>query len=285
MPVHSLLGLAKEGQLLDNQANSRSKIIDLLVPKGQAIIFSPAAAQIFRPAAVEIQPTRTVTTDEDTANELVLPALVDTPAKPPARYIPAWPSPDGYTFKIHTAVVTGGTRGDWVPATINSVNWNTRELTIASEHAANTLVDVRVSYAFSTGVIQLSRETPDNEQISAAKVAWTVTPQILNVRDQLHESGRVQFPVSVWAPELCRIRFYLTSPVVFDTDPVLGATMLELFHTSTDMAVVESDYQKFFLEQGLTPRFANVYRFFLAQLTGEVPEGAVDSLVRMGEVF
>jgi|Deesub1362A_J573_1020465.scaffolds.fasta_scaffold00385_26 hypothetical protein len=282
MPILTLESLVAENKIQENTANVRSLIAEMEVPQGQFIWLSLQRPHRLRLAAYEIQ-SHSLTADDINNGYITSDALSDQPAKPPSRYIPEWPDYDGYTFKVFLRYVdAGGNAGAWVQAQIQAVDWDNRTLQIAlpttlpdangADHtlAEGDTVDVRISYAMSSGILQLVRETPDNARQKAAKEAWITRAHILNVRDQLHTSGRIRFDKKIWAPQHCLIRFYLTAPVTLDIDPEKSVTLFEIFYNIMDMAAAEAEYQRARIYRPELP--TNLYALYVAQLVGVAKE-------------
>jgi len=282
MAVLTLAQLYNENKIFANTANVRSRIFEVEVPQGQFVMFDPVRAHRLRLAAYEVQQT-TLTSGDLTNGYVTTNALTDQPAKPPDRYIPTWPDYDGYTFKVYLRLVdaTYG-NGAWTQAQINAVDWSNRTLQVVlpttlpdysgADHtlAAGDTIDIRISYAFTSGQLQLVRETPENARRWAAAEAWATSPHYLNVIDQLHESGRLRLGKHIWAPQYCLIRAYLTAPVVLDTDPTMSVTLIELFYIIKDMDEAEARFQE--LRRRLALPYTNLYAFYVAQLNGIAPE-------------
>jgi len=278
----SLASLDTDGQLSVNVVGQLTRIMSMEIPQGQFFALDHKRPQIVRMAAFEEATGRTISIAERTANAFDAAALRDQPVQPKAEYIPSWPSQDGYTFKVFIRLrhATLGP-GPWTRATINGVNWTTRVLTIALpatlvNHAgathsvvANDLIDTRVSYINSSGHLIWRRETPENAATSAARTSWDVSTYILGIRDQFHEAGRLLFDrVVIWIPQQCLWRWYLNSPVAWDTDPALGVGQIEINATMMDMTRAHAAWMGMVQAQGRIPEYRNLYSLYLAQLAG-----------------
>ncbi len=282
MAVLTLEQLVAENKIQANTAGVRSRIIEIEVPQGQFFMFDPTRAHRLRLAAYEVQ-QKTLTADDISNGYVTTDPLSDQPAKPPSRYIPSYPDYDGYNFKVFIRLVdsTYG-NGAWTQAQINNVDWENKTIDVklpetlpdyaGNDHtlAENDTIDIRISYAFVSGKIQIVRETPENAKRWAAAQAWMSSPYVLNVRDQLHSSGRLILGRHIWAPQYCRICAYLTAPVVLDTDPDKSVTLIELFYTIRDMEEAEARFQE--LRRRLDLPYTNIYAFYVAQLNGVAPD-------------
>ena len=283
MAVKSLVDLVANSEIQANVAGSLSKLVEITVPRGKFIYFSDRP-QVLRLNGYEVQ-RHTLTSGEISDGEFDTAALTDQPCKPPADLLPTYPTKDGQIFKVylrHYDRTYGG--GAWTQATINAVDWNNKQLTIAlpdtlpdyagNDHTlvANDLIDVRISYPLSSGKILLYREAPLSERLEARKVAWQSSPYALNVKDQYDVAGRWSFPALVWAPEKCRITIWVDVPVAVDIDPDYGATTINLEYVLDDLARAEARYLEFHALTGRPLKYRTLYQAFLAQLSGIEPE-------------
>jgi len=279
MPVKTLDELVANSEIQANVPGSLSKLVEITVPRGKFLYFMGNRPQILRLNGFEVQ-EHTLTSDEISAGEFTTDPLTDQPCKPPASLLPTYPNVDGQIFKVFLRYSGGA----WTQATINSVDWNNKQLTIAlpetlpdadgNDHtlAADDVIEVRVSYPLSSGKILLYREAPLSERLEARKVAWQSSPYALNVRDQYDASGRWSFPALVWAPEKCRITIWVQTPVAVDIDPGLGATTISLEYVLDELARAEARYLEYYALTNRPVKYRTLYQAFLAQISGIEPE-------------
>ncbi len=286
---YNLLSLSSKSAFTINTPNTRSKIIDIEVPQQKFLWLFPGKPIIFRPGAVEFQ---TYTVPATVPTEFDLTALTDAPAKPPDDFIPTWPSTDGYTFKVFINL-NGTPSGPWTRATINAVNWSTKVLTIAlpatlvdgsgATHtiASGDVINVRVSYAFTSGNLQFTRELPDNAMQTLQQVFYTANPGGLNQIDQYGYS-KIVLPTTVWLTDFCHLRVYLNAPVYFDIgqkdsttdttyDLSMVTTKIELPVELRPLGEAQAEYAARWRAPGATVKYPTLYSRLVAELAGFEP--------------
>ena len=286
---YNLLSLSSKSALSINTTNTRSKIIDIEVPQQKFFVLIPGKPIIFRPGAVEFQ---TYTVPATVPTEFDLTALADAPAKPPDNFIPTWPSIDGYTFKVYINL-NGTPSGPWTRATINAVNWSTKVLTIAlpstlvdgtgATHtiASGDVINIRVSYAFTSGNLEFTRELPDNAVQRLARTFYTANPGGLNQVDQ-YGYAKITLPTTVWLTDFCHLRAYLNAPVYFDIgqkdsvtdttyDLSMVTTKIELPVRLETMEAVQAAYSSRQQIPGVPVKYPTLYGRLVAELAGIEP--------------